>query len=280
MYKIVRKERLNEVTWLFDIEAPAVAQKAQPGQFIILRVAEKSERIPLTIYDYSSDKGTVSIVVQALGKSTHQLAEVPENGSILDFVGPLGHSTEIKNFGKVVCIGGGIGVAPIFPIARALKQAGCEVISIIGARTKDLLILEDQMKQVSDRLLVCTDDGTYAKKGFVTQVLQELLDSEKAARAWAIGPLLMMKAVCDVSRGYKLKTIVSLNCIMVDGTGMCGSCRVSVDGKTMFACVDGPEFDGHEVNFEELTYRQNRFVDKEKCSLEDYRSECQCQAQK
>ncbi|MCK4422476.1 MAG: sulfide/dihydroorotate dehydrogenase-like FAD/NAD-binding protein [Candidatus Omnitrophica bacterium] len=280
MYKIVRKERLNEVTWLFDIEAPAVAQKAQPGQFIILRVAEKSERIPLTIYDYSSDKGTVSIVVQALGKSTHQLAEVPENGSILDFVGPLGHSTEIKNFGKVVCIGGGIGVAPIFPIARALKQAGCEVISIIGARTKDLLILEDQMKQVSDRLLVCTDDGTYAKKGFVTQVLQELLDSEKVARAWAIGPLLMMKAVCDVSRGYKLKTIVSLNCIMVDGTGMCGSCRVSVDGKTMFACVDGPEFDGHEVNFEELTYRQNRFVDKEKCSLEDYRSECQCQAQK
>ncbi|MCK4249177.1 MAG: sulfide/dihydroorotate dehydrogenase-like FAD/NAD-binding protein [Candidatus Omnitrophica bacterium] len=280
MYKIVRKERLNEVTWLFDIEAPAVAQKAQPGQFIILRVAEKSERIPLTIYDYSSDKGTVSIVVQALGKSTHQLAEVPENGSILDFVGPLGHSTEIKNFGKVVCVGGGIGVAPIFPIARALKQAGCEVISIIGARTKDLLILEDQMKQVSDRLLVCTDDGTYAKKGFVTQVLQELLDSEKVARAWAIGPLLMMKAVCDVSRGYKLKTIVSLNCIMVDGTGMCGSCRVSVDGKTMFACVDGPEFDGHEVNFEELTYRQNRFVDKEKCSLEDYRSECQCQAQK
>ena len=265
---------------MFDIEAPAVAQKAQPGQFIILRVAEKSERIPLTIYDYSSDKGTVSIVVQALGKSTHQLAEVPENGSILDFVGPLGHSTEIKNFGKVVCVGGGIGVAPIFPIARALKQAGCEVISIIGARTKDLLILEDQMKQVSDRLLVCTDDGTYAKKGFVTQVLQELLDSEKVARAWAIGPLLMMKAVCDVSRGYKLKTIVSLNCIMVDGTGMCGSCRVSVDGKTMFACVDGPEFDGHEVNFEELTYRQNRFVDKEKCSLEDYRSECQCQAQK
>ena len=280
MYKIVRKEQLNEVTWLFDIEAPAVARKAQPGQFIILRAAEKSERIPLTIYDYSPDKGTVSIVVQALGKSTHQLAEVPENGSIIDFVGPLGRPSEIKNFGSVVCVGGGIGTAPIFPIARALKQAGCEVISIIGARTKDLLILEDQMKQVSDRLLVCTDDGTYAKKGFVTQVLQELLDKEKLNQAWAIGPIPMMKAVCDVTRGYKLKTIVSLNCIMVDGTGMCGSCRVTVEGKTMFACVDGPEFDGHEVNFEELTYRQNRFVDKEKCSLEDYRSECKCQAQK
>lgn len=280
MYKIVRKEQLNEVTWLFDIEAPAVAQKAQPGQFIILRVAEKSERIPLTVYDYSPDKGTVSIVVQALGKSTHQLAEVSKNGSIIDFVGPLGHPSEIKNFGKVVCIGGGIGAAPVFPIARALKQAGNEVISIMGARTKDLLILEDQMKQVSDRLLVCTDDGTYAKKGFVTQVLQELLDSEKIARAWAIGPIPMMKAVCDVTRGYKLKTIVSLNCIMVDGTGMCGSCRVTVDGKTMFACVDGPEFEGHEVNFEELTYRQNRFVNKEKSSLADYRGECKCQVQK
>lgn len=277
MYKIVRKERLNEVTCLFEIEAPYVARKAQPGQFIILRVAERCERIPLTIYDFDRQKGTVSIIVQEVGKSTCHLATVEEGGQLLDFVGPLGHTTDIRKFGRVVCIGGGIGVAPVFPIARALKEVGNEVISIIGARTKSLLILEGQMREVSHRLLICTDDGSYGIGGLVTQVLEGLLEKEKFDRAWAIGPLPMMKAVCEVTWPFNLTTIVSLNSIMVDGTGMCGSCRVTVGTQTKFACVDGPEFDGHEVNFEELMSRQKRFVEKERKSWEDYRSRCKCQ---
>lgn len=277
MYRIGKKKRLNEVTCLFEIQAPYVASKARPGQFIILRVGERCERIPLTVYEVNLEKGTVSVISQEVGKSTCYLGTVEEGQQILDFVGPLGHPTEIKKFGRVVCIGGGIGVAPVYPIARAVREAGNEVTSIIGARTKDLLILEDQMREVSHRLLVSTDDGSYGIKGFVTEVLKGLLEKEKFDRAWAIGPLPMMRVVCDVTRPYNLKTIVSLNSTMVDGTGMCGSCRVSVGGQTKFACADGPEFDGHEVNFDELMYRQKRFVDKERESLELYRRRCLCQ---
>ncbi|MHB8984563.1 MAG: sulfide/dihydroorotate dehydrogenase-like FAD/NAD-binding protein [Eubacteriales bacterium] len=271
MYRILRKEVLAPTLNLFEIEAPAVARKALAGQFIILRIHDEGERIPLTIADFDREKGTITCVFQEVGKTTKELGAMCEGDSIKDFVGPLGVASHIGNYGRVVCVGGGVGVAPVHPIARALKEAGNEVISIIGARNKDLLFWEDKMRAASSELLVTTDDGSYVRKGFVTDVLKEVIEDKKdIALCIAIGPWPMMRAVCNLTRDYNLKTIVSLNSIMVDGTGMCGCCRVSVGGVTKFACVDGPEFDGHEVDWAEMARRSVIYKPEEQKAMERY----------
>lgn len=274
MYRIVTKQILGPVTKLYVIEAPEVARKAQPGQFIILRVSDKGERIPLTIADYDRSAGTITIVVQEIGKSTRELGRMNAGDELASFTGPLGRPTEIENYGTVVLVGGGLGIAPIYPICRSLRAAGNHVIGIIGARTKDLLFWEDEMRSVTDELIVGTDDGSYGRKALVTVPLKELLDSgRKIDRMWAIGPAIMMKFTALTSQPYGVMTIVSLNSIMVDGTGMCGACRVSVGGKTRFACVDGPEFDGHQVDWNLLLSRQRIYLDLEKTALEAYERE-------
>lgn len=274
MYRIVTKQILGPVTKLYVIEAPEVARKAQPGQFIILRVSDKGERIPLTIADYDRSAGTITIVVQEIGKSTRELGRMNAGDELASFTGPLGRPTEIENYGTVVLVGGGLGIAPIYPICRSLRAAGNHVIGIIGARTKDLLFWEDEMRSVTDELIVGTDDGSYGRKALVTVPLKELLDSgRKIDRIWAIGPAIMMKFTALTSQPYGVMTIVSLNSIMVDGTGMCGACRVSVGGKTRFACVDGPEFDGHQVDWNLLLSRQRIYLDLEKTALEAYERE-------
>ncbi len=265
MFKILRKEELSPNVFAMDIEAPRVAKKAQAGQFIVLRVDEKGERIPLTIADFDREKGTILIVFQVIGASTTQLAGMNEGDSLLDFVGPLGKPSEIEKMdGTVVVVGGGIGVAPIHPIARAMKEAGNKVIAVIGAKSKDILIMEEEMSKVTDEVLVTTDDGSKGIKGFVTYAVQELVDrGEKIAQVTAIGPVIMMKSVADATRELGIPTVVSLNPIMVDGTGMCGGCRVQVGDETKFACVDGPEFDGHLVDFKALMSRQRMYRDME-----------------
>lgn len=274
MYRIVTKQILGPVTKLYVIEAPEVARKAQPGQFIILRVSDKGERIPLTIADYDRSAGMITIVVQEIGKSTKELGRMNAGDELASFTGPLGRPTEIENYGTVVLVGGGLGIAPIYPICRSLRAAGNHVIGIIGARTKDLLFWEDEMRSVTDELIVGTDDGSYGRKALVTVPLKELLDSgRKIDRMWAIGPAIMMKFTALTSQPYGVMTIVSLNSIMVDGTGMCGACRVSVGGKTRFACVDGPEFDGHQVDWNLLLSRQRIYLDLEKTALEAYERE-------
>lgn len=274
MYRIVTKQILGPVTKLYVIEAPEVARKAQAGQFIILRVSDKGERIPLTIADYDRSAGTITIVVQEIGKSTRELGTMNAGDELASFTGPLGRPTEIENYGTVVLVGGGLGIAPIYPICRSLRAAGNHVIGIIGARTKDLLFWEDEMRSVTDELIVGTDDGSYGRKALVTVPLKELLDSgRKIDRMWAIGPAIMMKFTALTSQPYGVMTIVSLNSIMVDGTGMCGACRVSVGGKTRFACVDGPEFDGHQVDWNLLLSRQRIYLDLEKTALEAYERE-------
>lgn len=274
MYRIVTKQILGPVTKLYVIEAPEVARKAQAGQFIILRVSDKGERIPLTIADYDRIGGTITIVVQEIGKSTKELGRMNQGDELASFTGPLGRPTEIENFGTVVLVGGGLGIAPIYPICRSLRAAGNHVIGIIGARTKDLLFWEDEMRSVTDELIVGTDDGSYGRKALVTVPLKELLDSgRKIDQMWAIGPAIMMKFTALTSLPYGVKTIVSLNSIMVDGTGMCGACRVSVGGKTRFACVDGPEFDGHQVDWNLLLSRQRIYLDLEKTALEAFELE-------
>lgn len=270
MYKILTAKELAREIKLFVIDAPKVAKACKPGQFIILKINEKGERIPLTIYDYDSIKGTVSIIFQEVGKTTRQLGKLKVGDYLQDFVGPLGKPMQV-NGKRIFCVGGGVGVAPVYPKAKALKNAGAEVISIIGARNKDLVILEDEMKTISNQLYICTDDGSYGEHGFVTQMLERLLQTEqKPDLVIAIGPLPMMKASCLVTKKFDVPTLVSLNSIMVDGTGMCGSCRVTIGGETKFACVDGPAFDGHLVDFDELMQRQVRFVEEEKCALERY----------
>ena len=265
MYKVLEKKVLSPGVNQMVIEAPMVARKAQPGEFIILRVTEDGERIPLTIQDFDREKGTISIIFQEVGVTTRDLGQLEPGEFLVDFVGPLGRPTHIEKMGTVVCVGGGIGVAPIYPIARAMKEAGNEVISIVGSRTKDLLILEEEMKSASSTLIITTDDGTYGRKGFVTQVLQELIEKgQPIAEVIAIGPVVMMRAVAETTRPHGVKTVVSLNPIMVDGTGMCGGCRVSVGNDTKFACVDGPEFDGHQVDFAGLMSRQKMYKDQEK----------------
>ena len=273
--EIIEKTDLSENVVKMVVSAPAVAKKRQAGQFIVLMVDEKGERIPLTIVDSDAEKGTITLIFQIAGKTTAALARLAVGDKLANLLGPLGNPTDIENFGHVVCVGGGVGGGVIYPIAKALKQAGNRVTSIIGARTKDLLILEEEMRQASDRLIVATDDGTYGFHGFVSAVLQNLIDEgEKIDRVFSIGPVPMMRVVCNVTKPYAIPTTVSLNAIMVDATGMCGACRVSVGGKTRFTCVDGPEFNGHEVDFDLLTSRLRMYSDQECQSMDKYRCEC------
>jgi ferredoxin--NADP+ reductase len=271
MFKIKKKELLTPDTKLFVVDAPMIASKVEPGQFIVLRIHEEGERIPLTVADFNRDRGELTLIFQEVGKTTRHLGTLDKGDTILDLVGPLGKATHIENFGTVACIGGGIGIAPVYPIARALRAAGNRVISIIGARSKNLLILEDEMTGVSDEIYVTTDDGSYGKKAFVTQELEGLItDGYEFGFAVGIGPVPMMRAFALVTMKHGIMAKVSLNPIMVDGTGMCGVCRVSVGGKTMFACVDGPEFDAAEVDFDVLCSRQKIYFDEEKASLDRY----------
>ena len=265
MFKILKKQELSPGIFHYDIEAPRVAKKARAGQFIVLRVNEEGERIPLTIADFDREAGTITLIFQVVGASTQLLASKNEGESILDFVGPLGQPSEIsENMGTIVCIGGGIGVAPVYPIARAMHEAGNKVISILGAKTRDILIFEDRMRAISDEVLIATDDGSYGVKGFVTTALQQLVDrGEKIDQVTAIGPGVMMRSVAEATRPLGIKTIVSLNPVMVDGTGMCGGCRVQVGDEMKFACVDGPEFDGHLVDFGSLMSRSRMFRPQE-----------------
>lgn len=268
MYKILKKDVLSPTLKLFEIDAPKIAEKCQAGQFIILRIDEKGERIPLTIADFNREKGTITLIFAEVGKTTEQLGRMEAGDALLDFVGPLGRASEIENYGRVVCIGGGVGVAPVFPITRALKEAGNEVIGIVGARCKELLFWADEMKAQSTEFHICSDDGSIGEKGFVTNVLQKVIEEKgKIDLIVAIGPLPMMKAVAELTRPFGIKTVVSLNSIMVDGTGMCGACRVTVGDETKFACVDGPEFDGHLVDFNEQMRRAQIFKDEEKRAL-------------
>ena len=275
MYKIVEKKMLSESVVRMDVQAPEIARKRKAGQFIILKVDEKGERIPLTIVDSDVAKGTVTIIFQIVGKTTATLAAMNVGEFIQDFQGPLGNPTEIENYGHAVCIGGGVGVGVVYPLAVALKKAGNRVTSIIGSRTKDLLILEEEMAKTSDRLIVATDDGSYGFHGFVSAVLQKMIDEgEKIDHVFTIGPVPMMKVICNVTKPHNIPTTVSLNSIMVDATGMCGACRVSVGGKTKFTCVDGPEFDGHKVDFDLLSSRLKMYCDMEKQAYELHRCGC------
>jgi ferredoxin--NADP+ reductase len=272
LHKILSKREMAEGTVCeFIVDAPKVAAKAEPGQFVVVRANETGERIPLTMADTDSEKGTVTIIFQVVGKSTALLRTFEVGDAILDVIGPLGKPTHVENLGTVVCVGGGTGVAVMHPITQAYKRAGNHVIAIIGARTKDLLILENEMKAASHDLRVCTDDGSYGHHGFVTDVLKEILDQDKKVElVVGIGPVPMMKFLCRLTKTYAVKTVVSLNPIMVDATGMCGACRVSVGGVTRFCCVDGPEFDGHAVDFDELTKRQRAYLTEEKISMEKF----------
>jgi NAD(P)H-flavin reductase len=276
VYKIIAKEKLSPVIDYFEVEAPAIAKKAKAGQFVVIRVDEKGERIPLTLADWDTKEGTISLVAMQVGTSTYKLNNLKTGDHILNLVGPLGLPSEIENFGTVICVGGGVGVAPVYPIAKALKQAGNKVISIMGARNKDLLFWEERLRSASDELIVTTDDGSYARKGLVTEPLKEVLERDnQIKRVIAIGPAIMMKFCSLTTKPFGVSTLVSLNSIMVDGTGMCGCCRVSVDDATKFVCVDGPEFDAHKVDWDLLLKRQLIYCDEEKRSLDLWKS-CHC----
>lgn len=271
MFEITEKIELSHTVYQFKIKAPQIAKKRKAGQFVVLRLNEHGERIPLTIVGSDDNEGTITIIVQEVGKSTSMLGDMGVGDHILDVVGPLGRPTHIEDFGIVVCVGGGIGTAPVLPIAAAMKQAGNKVISIIGARNKGLLILEKEMRAVSDELHVTTDDGSYGHHGFVTDVLKNFIEGGmKIGCVVGIGPVPMMRAVSNTTRPYNLFTVVSLNPIMVDGTGMCGACRVTIAGKTKFVCVDGPEFNGHEVDFDELIMRNRSYLKEEKMAMEEF----------
>ena len=264
MFKIVNNERLSDNMFRVTFEAPLVARKAQPGQFLMFRVDEFGERMPITISSYDREAGTVSVIMQRVGSTTALLASKKAGDYVADVVGPLGHPSEMGKFGTVVCVGGGIGVAPVYPIARAYHELGNKVISIVGARSKDLIIWRDKMQAISDELIITTDDGSEGHKGFVTDPLREMLEKgEKIDLVLAIGPVIMMKNVAATTKPFGTKTTVSLNTIMVDGTGMCGGCRVMVGNENKFACVDGPEFDGHLVDFANLMQRQMMYKDQE-----------------
>ena len=271
MFQIVHREEMAEGTVVLnEITAASIAAKAKPGQFVIIRANEGGERIPLTMAETNKEKGTITIIYQVVGKSTALFKTLDVGDSYLNVIGPLGKPTHIERVGRVTCVGGGTGVAVIYPITRGYKEAGNEVTAIIGARTKDLLILEDKMRSASHVLKVCTDDGSYGHHGFVTDVLKEVQESEGTDLVVAVGPVPMMKFTCELTKKYGVKTIVSLNPIMVDGTGMCGCCRVTVGGRTRFACVDGPEFDGHEVDFNELSHRLQTYVNDERVSYDAF----------
>lgn len=271
MFKIQHAEFLAPGVKRFVIEAPRIAHKHQPGQFVIVRIYEEGERIPLTIERSDPERGTINLVVQSIGKTTHLLNRLETGDSLLDVVGPLGKPSEIEKFGTVVVMGGGVGTAMAYPTALALKRAGNRVISIVGARTKELVILENEMREVSDALMLTTDDGSYADKGFVTDKLRQLIENgTRIDLVLAVGPIPMMRAVADMTRKERIRTIVSLNPIMIDGTGMCGGCRVLVDGKSEFACVDGPEFDAHRIDFAVLVQRNSMYRPLEQKSMEDF----------
>ena len=265
MYKITRKKVLNPTVTLMDIEAPLVAKKAEPGQFIILRVDEEGERIPLTIADYDRVAGTVTIIFQIVGATTEKLNHKNEGEYISDFVGPLGKKTETEGLKKVAVVGGGVGCAIAFPVAKKLHELGCEVHSVVGFRNKDLVILEDEFKAVSDEMRMMTDDGSHGEKGLVTDALKALIEAgNQYDEVIVIGPVIMMKFVCLLTKEYGIKTVVSMNPVMIDGTGMCGGCRLTVGGEVKFACVDGPEFDGHLVDFDEAMKRSSMYRDFER----------------
>ena len=274
MFKVVRKKEWHPTITELWVEAPWVAKKHKPGQFVIVKMDEKGERIPLTVVDKDLKDGTICIIFQKVGKSTYQMGLMEPGDTFMDVVGPLGRPTHIENFGTVVSVGGGVGVAPLYPIAKGMKEAGNKLISIIGARTKELIILEEKVKAISDELIVTTDDGTYGMHGFVTDALKSVLDrGEKVDMVVAIGPVIMMKFVTKTIEPYKVPLVVSLNSIMVDATGMCGACRVSVGGVTRFVCVDGPEFDGYQVDYDELMMRQQMYLKEEKEALEKFKEE-------
>jgi ferredoxin--NADP+ reductase len=264
MNQIIETTQLSDDVFKLVVDAPLIAEERKPGQFIILQIHDDGERIPLTIADGDSEKGTITLIFQAVGRSTHMLANFKVGDEIAHLLGPLGTPTHIENFGHVVCVGGGIGVAPMHPIAQGMKAAGNKVTIIMGARNKELMVLEDEMRAIADDLIICTDDGSHGRKCLVTEPLKELCESDsKPDLVVAIGPPIMMKFCAETTRPYEVHTLVSLNTIMIDGTGMCGGCRVSVGGKTKFVCVDGPEFDGHKVDFDNMMLRLGAYKKRE-----------------
>jgi len=269
VFKILDKKKINPEVTFMKLQAPHVIENARPGQFVVIKIDEKGERIPLTIVD-KNEEGTISIIFQEVGKTTKELAALEVGNEVMDVIGPLGRPTHIEKRGRIICVGGGVGTAEIYPVAKAFKDAGNEIISVIGARNKDLLLFVDEMKAISSETFITTDDGSEARKGLVTDVLKELLKKEKFDLVYSVGPVLMMRAVAETTRRYNIKTIVSLNANMVDATGMCGTCRVKVGGETKFTCVDGPDFDAHQIDFTEFINRDRRFKDKEEESLKTY----------
>ncbi len=281
MYKILEKQVLSDVVKLMIVQAPHVAHKAKAGQFVIVRIDEPGERIPLTIADYDRQAGTITLIFQEVGKSTMQMGTLKVGDSFATVAGPLGHPTEIENYGTIICMGGGVGIAPIYPITRSLKEAGNHVISIIAARNKSLLFWEDRMRAVSDELIVCTDDGSFARKALITEPLKEILQAraQDIAKIWAIGPAIMMKFVSLATKPFNVPTIVSLNTIMIDGTGMCGGCRVVLEEGAQFVCVDGPEFDAHKVNWDMLLSRMQYYREQEQVSVERWQHQCKLESE-
>ncbi|MCF7893610.1 MAG: sulfide/dihydroorotate dehydrogenase-like FAD/NAD-binding protein [Candidatus Omnitrophica bacterium] len=269
--KILAKTQTTKIVQ-FKLKAPLIAKKAKAGQFVVVMAREKSERIPLTLVDSNSQEGTITLIVQEAGFSTKQLAELQEGDSLYSVTGPLGHPTKIKNYGKLILVGGGVGIAEIYPVAKAFKKAGNQLTIIIGAKTKDLLILESELKEIADAFYLATDDGTAGRKGFVTDLLEEVIIENNYGLVYAVGPLLMMREVARKTKQKKVKTVVSLSVLMVDATGMCGCCRVSVAGDTKFTCIDGPEFDAQSIDWQEVLTRNSMYTKKEKhlCKLDDY----------
>jgi ferredoxin/flavodoxin---NADP+ reductase len=275
MYRIVEAKRLTPEAVLLRVEAPRIARRRKAGQFVVLRVDEQGERIPLTIVGSDPEAGTITLVVQEVGTSTRKLGRLKAGEAILDLTGPLGHPTEVKKWGRVACLAGGIGTAEVLPVVEAVRAAGNTTLAIVGARTRELIILEEEMRAAADGLYITTDDGSYGRHGVVTDVLLSLInDGAVPDRVYAIGPVPMMKAVADLTRPYNIPTVVSLNALMVDGTGMCGCCRVTVGGETKFTCVEGPDFDAHQVDFAELVQRQKIYLGQEKNSLEKFEESC------
>lgn len=281
MYTILEKQVLSDVNKLMVISAPDISRKALAGHFVIIRAHERGERIPLTIADYDRKAGTITIIFQEVGKSTMEMGTYAVGEAFLNVVGPLGHPSEVEHFGTVVCVGGGVGIAPMHPIARSLKEAGNRVISIIGARNEELLFWEDKMRAASDELIVCTDDGSYGRKALVTEPLKELLDRAEndVKHVWAIGPAIMMKFCVKTVEPYDVPIVVSLNTVMVDGTGMCGGCRVQLKDSAQFVCVDGPEFDGRLVDWDLLMARQAFYREEERDAIEHWEHQCRLEAQ-
>jgi ferredoxin--NADP+ reductase len=272
MNKIIEKQVLSENVIKLVIEAPHIALKRQAGHFVIVKLGEKGERIPLTIADADSKKGTITLIIQRVGVTSHKITSLNVGDTITDIVGPLGKATHIEKFGTVLCAGGGVGIAPLYPIVQAMHNAGNKVITILAARTKELVILENEMKSISDEVIVMTDDGSYGNKGLVTQGMEEIIKHEKVDLSVVIGPAIMMKYASMLTKKYNIPTVASLNTIMVDGTGMCGACRISINGETKFVCVDGPEFDAHQVDFDEMLIRLGAYKDFEKEAYEKYLS--------